>query len=166
VIRDARPGDELEVAGVHVRSWQAGYRGLFPDEFLAALSAEERAGRYTFGAETGAPRTLLSLAGGRIAGFATIGASRDEDVPSAGELYALYVDPEHWGRGLGRELLLESRARLHADGHRLAVLWVLEGNAGAERMYLADGWARDGARRSEDPWGILAEVNRFRRELP
>lgn len=152
---------------MHVRSWQIGYRGLFPGEFLDALRPEDRAGGYTFGAgEPGAPRTLLALAGGRIAGFATIGASRDEDVPAAGELYALYVDPAHWGRGVGRALLLESRARLSSAGHRFAVLWVLEGNAGAERMYAADGWARDGAHRSEDPWGIVAEVNRFRRQLP
>ena len=27
-IRDARPGDELDVALVHVRSWQVGYEGL------------------------------------------------------------------------------------------------------------------------------------------
>ena len=36
-LRDARKGDELAVAEVHVRSWQEAYRGLMPGEFLDAL---------------------------------------------------------------------------------------------------------------------------------
>ena len=48
-IRDAIPGDELAVAAVHVRSWQGAYLGLIDDEFLDALSPEDRAARYTFG---------------------------------------------------------------------------------------------------------------------
>jgi hypothetical protein len=51
-VRRAGPGDEAEVAGVHVRSWQAGYRGLLPDRYLDALRPEDRMGRYTFGPPT------------------------------------------------------------------------------------------------------------------
>jgi hypothetical protein len=41
-VRPARPDDALPVAGVHVRSWQAAYRGLLPDDYLDGLRAEER----------------------------------------------------------------------------------------------------------------------------
>jgi hypothetical protein len=34
IVRVARPDDAAAVAGVHVRSWQQGYRGLLPDDFL------------------------------------------------------------------------------------------------------------------------------------
>ena len=47
-LREARRGDELAVAELHVRSWQEAYRELMPAEFLAALDPRERAGRYTF----------------------------------------------------------------------------------------------------------------------
>jgi hypothetical protein len=48
-VRPARPDDAAAVAGVHVRSWQAGYRGLLPDAYLEALRPEDRMDRYTFG---------------------------------------------------------------------------------------------------------------------
>lgn len=60
---------------------------------------------------------------------------------------------------------MDSRRRLAEAGYADAVLWVLRGNAGAERFYLADGWSRDGATRMEDPYGPRVEVRRFRRSL-
>ena len=166
-IRDARPGDEAQVADVHVRAWKTAYRGLLPDEYLDALTPEHRAPGYRFGA-SGArdPQTLLALDGEALLGFATFGPSRDADTPGAGELFALYVDPSRWRAGAGRALLQATRERLHARGHAEATLWVLDGNEQAERFYAADGWSRDGASRWEDPWGVRSLVFRFRRPLP
>ena len=165
-IRDARPGDERAVAEVHVRSWQSAYRDLLPEEYLDGLRPEHRIPGYRFGEDGAAPRTLLAIEGATVLGFATFGASRDEDAPGAGELFALYVDPERWRAGAGRVLLARTREGLHALGHREALLWVLRGNEPAERFYEADGWRRDGASRWEDPWGVRSQVFRFRRTLP
>jgi ribosomal protein S18 acetylase RimI-like enzyme len=60
-LRDARRGDELAVAGVHVRSWQEAYRGLMPAEFLAGLDPRDRAGRYEFESGGGAPTTVVAV---------------------------------------------------------------------------------------------------------
>jgi hypothetical protein len=49
-IRRAGPGDELAVAGVHVRAWLAAYRGLIDDDYLDNLRPEDRATIYAFGA--------------------------------------------------------------------------------------------------------------------
>jgi hypothetical protein len=119
VLREARRGEELAVAELHVRAWQEAYRGLMPAEFLDALDPRERAARYAFEA-TGddAPTTLLAVISGegdgatpsltnsmevrsgvtpspfeRLAGFVTFGSSRDEDAQGLGEIGALYVDP-------------------------------------------------------------------------
>jgi hypothetical protein len=35
----------MAVAAVHVRSWQVGYRGLVPDNYLDEPRPEDRAGR-------------------------------------------------------------------------------------------------------------------------
>ena len=43
LLRPAEPQDAMGVARVHVRSWQAGYRGLLPDAYLDGLRAEDRA---------------------------------------------------------------------------------------------------------------------------
>ena len=90
----------------------------------------------------------------------------DRGGTDAGELFALYVDPDFWGRGVGRALIAAARARLVAEGYRWAVLWVLEGNARADRFYRADGWAPDGARRTETIGGLAATDLRCRRSLP
>lgn len=41
-VRRAKPGDVAEIAAIHVRSWQAAYRGILPDDLLAGLSVKER----------------------------------------------------------------------------------------------------------------------------
>ena len=38
-----------------------------------------------------------------VLGFVAVGPSRAEDVTEQiGEIYAIYVDPEHWSVGIGR----------------------------------------------------------------
>jgi hypothetical protein len=41
-VRRARPGDVAEIAAIHVRSWQAAYKSILPDDLLADLSVKER----------------------------------------------------------------------------------------------------------------------------
>jgi ribosomal protein S18 acetylase RimI-like enzyme len=165
-VRDATPDDAIEVAHVHIRAWQVGYRGLIPDEFLDGLSAQERATRYSFGSTAcESPETILAVEDEAICGFATVGPSRDADAPAAGELYALYIDPPHWQRGIGSLLMGHGYTRLRARGFEEAILWLLVGNEGAKRFYRAGGWSPDGSSRHENVWGVESHVIRFRRAL-
>jgi len=165
-LRDARRGDEMAVARVHVRSWQEGYREIMPAEFLAALDPGERARRYEFEGGEGAPTTVVAIAAsGDVVGFVTFGPSRDEDAVGAGEVYSLYVDPDSHRGGVGRLLMTEARRRLAAAGFEVAVLWVLRGNARGIAFYEREGWRSDGATRVEQPYGIVSNVRRFRRAL-
>jgi ribosomal protein S18 acetylase RimI-like enzyme len=169
-LRDARRGDELAVAEVHVRSWQEAYRELMPAEFLAALDPRDRAQRYEFEGEEAAPTTVVAVAAGAgdvepVVGFVTFGRSRDEDTVGMGEIYALYVDPARYEGGLGRMLMAHARRRLKEQGFEAAVLWVLSGNERAATFYEREGWRPDGATRVEEPYGIVSNVRRFRRAL-
>lgn len=164
-LRDARPEDAAEVAGVHVRSWQAAYRGLLPDGYLDGLRAEDRAARYTFhliGPDD--PATTVALEAGVILGFVTTGPARGE-AHTVGEVHAIYLDPSAWGRGLGRALMTHALARLARRGWTEAVLWVLAGNDRAERFYRAGGWRPDGGRREEEVWGVRVDEVRYRLPL-
>ena len=99
----------MDVARVHVRSWQVGYRGILPDAYLDGMRPEERAARYTFGdPDPGKPDTIVAVDDGAIRGFVTTGPARDE-TGGAGHLMALYVDPDAWGRGIGRILIARGR---------------------------------------------------------
>ncbi|HEX4038223.1 MAG TPA: GNAT family N-acetyltransferase [Acidobacteriaceae bacterium] len=166
ILRPAAPQDAIDVARVHVRSWQTAYRGLLPDVYLDQLRPEDRAGRYDFAtADPSKPFTVVAVEEGRIRGFATTAPARDADGPECGELFALYVDPERWRRGYGLALVAAARRRLAERGHCAAVLWMLEGNARADRFYRADGWAPDGTRRTDTVWGIQVNEVRYRRAL-
>jgi ribosomal protein S18 acetylase RimI-like enzyme len=189
-LRQARRGDELAVAELHVRSWQEAYRELMPAEFLAALDPRDRVGRYRFeSTEEGAPTTVLAIVseggdggdpsltnmevrpgsppspGERIAGFVTFGASRDGDARGLGEVYALYVDPNSLRGGIGGTLMADARRRLAEDGFSEAILWVLQGNDRARSFYEGEGWVPDGATRVENVYDIVSTVDRFRRAL-
>jgi GNAT superfamily N-acetyltransferase len=156
----------MAVARVHVRSWQVAYRTLMPDEYLDQLRPEDRAARYTFGSpDLLKPWTIVAIEGGTIHGFATTAPARDPELSNHGELYALYVDPDQWGRGIGFALASAARARLVDLGCRQAILWVLSGNIRAERFYLKDGWTPDGVRRTELVWGAKCDEIRYRRSL-
>lgn len=167
LLRPARPDDAPAVAGVHVRAWQAGYRGILPDDYLDGLRAEDRASRYTFGAtDPDRPQTIVAEIDGAICGFATTAPAPADDAPGAGELCALHVDPTAWRRGIGTALLTAARARLVDLGFPTAVLWVLAGNDRAARLYVADGWHLDGAPRSTEIWGVQIDAIRYARALP
>jgi ribosomal protein S18 acetylase RimI-like enzyme len=163
-IRRAEPGDEEAVARVHVRSWQVAYRGLLPDDYLDRLSPSDRAARYTFAEnDPGSPHTTVAVGEDGICGFTTTGPCRDADKEGAGELYAIYVHPDRWSRGIGRLLIEDARSRLSRDGFSEAVLWVLVGNERAQRFYRTDGWVPDDQRRLQDVHGITVDEVRYSR---
>src|SRR5215469_8442580 len=166
ILRAAESTDAMSVARVHVRSWQAAYRGLLPGEYLDQLRPEDRAQRYDF--ETRdllKPQTIVATEAGEIRGFATTAPSRDADLAGHGELFALYVDPDYWGRGIGVALVSAARDRLAALGFENALLWVLMGNVRADRFYRNDRWAPDGLQRTDTVWGVTVNEIRYRRQL-
>jgi len=166
LLRPAVPDDALAVAGVHVRSWQVGYRGLLPDAYLTGLRAEDRAQRYTFGSsDPSQPATWVAVMEDAIRGFATTRPASDPDAAGKGELAGLYVDPDWWGRGIGQALLTAARGRLVELGFHSAILWVLDGNERARRFYAADGWITDGVHRVQDIWAVNAGEARYSRRL-
>jgi ribosomal protein S18 acetylase RimI-like enzyme len=165
-VRAAEPGDEMAVAGVHVRSWRAGYRGLLSDVYLDQLRPEDRAGHYVFGEiSDDAPQTIVGVQDGTICGFASTGLKRGQ-APTVGELLALYVDPACWRAGVGRRLIEVARWQLSQRGCSEAILWVLVDNERAVRFYRTDGWAPDGVRRTDEVWGLAVDELRWRRALP
>ena len=166
LLRPAEPDDAIAVARVHVRSWQAAYRTLLPDDYLDQLRLEDRAQKYNFSSlDPLQPQTIVAAEAGVIHGFATTAPAREPDMPGCGELCALYVDPDQWSRGIGVALVAAARSRLFDLGFRHAVLWVLVGNVRADRFYRIDRWAPDGRRRTESVWGVTVDEIRYQRTL-
>ena len=159
LIRDAVPADAAAVGRVHVRSWQATYRGVVPDAVLDALDASERgrlwAHRLLQLSGSGA-RVLVAEVGGGVVGFVAVGGTGEVGV---GEVYSLYLDPEVIGTGVGRTLFIAAVDALRDLGLRRAVLWVGEANGRARRFYEAAGWFADGGCKVDGSFGApIAEI--------
>jgi GNAT superfamily N-acetyltransferase len=157
VIRPARPEEAGAVARVHVETWQAAYAHIFSRDQLLGLSTEGRTEMFR------RSPPLVAEVDGRIVGFAAVGTSRDPDAD--GELYAIYVHPDHWGTGVGRALIEAGEARLRDLGHGRAILWVLEDNPRARRFYEAAGWSTDGTQRPIEVFGALVPEVRYEKGL-
>jgi GNAT superfamily N-acetyltransferase len=157
VIRPGTPADAEAVARVQVRSWQAAYAHALPRNRLLALSVEERAE---------APRRhppIVAELDGEVVGYVAVGRTYDEE--GDGELYAIYVHPDHWGTGVGRALIEAGEERLRELGHRDAHLWVLDDNPRARRFYEAAGWTNDGTERRVQLFGFDLDEVRYRKRL-
>lgn len=165
-MRRAEPTDAMAVARVHVRSWQAAYRKLMPDDYLDQLRPEDRAKKYDFGnLDPLKPETIVASESGAIRGFVTTAPAQEPSMSGYGELCALYVDPDYWARGIGVALVSAARARLFDLGFRSAILWVLAGNVRAERFYMTDHWTPDGVWRTDEVWGAKVKDFRYWRRL-
>jgi len=154
-VRRATVDDAEPLARIHVRGWQWGYRGQLPDAYLNGLSIERRAEQWrawlldpgdtaTWVAEDDAEPAPRAL------GFVSAGANRDpHPPPGTGEIYAIYVEEDAAGRGVGAALLRRACGWLAAEGYERGSLWVLETNARARRFYERLGWRPDGEAKTD-----------------
>ena len=170
-VRRATPQDARSIAEVHVRSWQAAYQGLIPQEYLDALDParqlEARAKRirdmdWTKGG------CLIAEHGNRVIGFVHYGPTRDNDDgrEPIGEVAAIYLASESWGKGFGRELMNAALAHLAGAGYAQVTLWVLDTNSRAQSFYEKAGFTADGAVKLDDRGSFQLREVRYRRSLP
>jgi GNAT superfamily N-acetyltransferase len=170
-VRRASPEDAAQIATVHVRSWQAAYRDLLPQDYLDRLDPADRLQRWrdtVLGADWPRNGVIVAVMDGKVCGFAGFGATRDTDgdPQRVGEVAAIYLLPEAWGKGLGRSLMADALGYLAAAGYMQATLWALESNARARRFYAMGGWAEDGVVKQDDSRGFSITEVRYRRQLP
>jgi GNAT superfamily N-acetyltransferase len=56
----------------------------------------------------------------------------------------VFVHPEMWGHGVGRQLLQGLHERASERGWRRTTLWTRASNARAQRLYEGQGYRRSG----------------------
>ncbi|MBN1219080.1 MAG: GNAT family N-acetyltransferase [Anaerolineae bacterium] len=162
-VRAAKPTDARGIARVHIRAWQIAYRGLLPDYVLDDLSVDNSERRWQMRFIENTTQTLVAEDNGRIVGFVTLGASRDDDVDrqQIGEIYAFYIEPGMCRQGHGRALWVEALALLREQGFSEVMLWVLRDNHRAISFYQAVGFTADGGAKTE-LWRDQIEIQQVR----
>jgi GNAT superfamily N-acetyltransferase len=124
-IRPASPADANGIAAVHVDSWDAHYRGILADDFIAARGIDVRRRQWASLLAEPARLTLVAEDGDTIAGFASaILVHGRFDV----YLHTLYLARGATGHGLGKRLVAAVARELLERGARTMSLRVLRLN--------------------------------------
>lgn len=141
VIKPMETDEEIRgKAVVHWKAWHEAYPGLVDQAYLESFTLE----KCTQAAFRWLDRILVAKDGERVVGFAGYGAYRDDTLPGAGEVYAIYILKEYYDKKVGYALMRAALERLSNYG-RVAV-WVLEGNERAIRFYERCGFRFDGTK--------------------
>ncbi|MES2659000.1 MAG: GNAT family N-acetyltransferase [Verrucomicrobiota bacterium] len=121
------------------------------------MSLEKRTGFWTQVIDGERSRVLVAVEHDEIVGWASGGESRDADTKGESEVYAIYVSPDHWTRGIGRQLMVRIENELSPfSGVRL---WVLARNENAIGFYRRIGYEFDGAEKTIEIGGeCLSEL--------
>ena len=135
-IRPAVQLDVPAVAEIHVAVWQAVYKNTMPEDFLTQMSVQRRVTFWREAVEFGEPQLVLATQDKKVVGFAGFDRSRDKGSKSTtGEIWALYVLPEHWGQGAGLALWDSVREGLKEEGCTQVTVWTLLENQRALRFF-------------------------------
>ena len=153
VIKSAETDEELCGRGyVHCTAWQEAYRGIVCDRYLDTMTVEATTAR----ARNFPDNTLVAKDGDKVVGFAVYSPSRDEDLPDAGEVDAIYVLSEYYGRKVGYRLMNEALSRL--SEYNTFFVWVFEKNERAIKFYHKYGFEFDGCKKQKT---FIADRLRF-----
>lgn len=138
IIKKMETDEEIKgKAYVHWKSWHEAYSGIVNREYLDRLTLEKCEKM----AYSWPENTIVAEENGNVIGFVCYGI-RGEEAPDVGEIFALYVLAEYYGKDIGRKLM---DAGLEQIKHFSQVrLWVLRENRRAIRFYEKCGFLPDG----------------------
>lgn len=128
-------------AYVHWKAWHEAYPGIVDAAYLDNLTLEkctDIAFRWT-------ENLLVAKDGQKVVGFVGYGQSSDETLTETGEVYAIYILQEYYGKKVGCALMTAAIEKL-SEYKRIAV-WVLEDNQRAIKFYERCGFRFDGTRK-------------------
>ena len=166
-VRPATLRDAKAIAEIHVAAWQDAYKELLPKATLDALSVQKRQAFWREAIDLCEPQVIVAHVEGEVMGFAGFDRSRDKGTPATtGEVWAMYVKPIHWDKGVGLALWDATRDGLQEEGCTKATLWVYLRNERALRFFELAGFKRElGSAKTSEVGGVRLEELRLSRSL-
>lgn len=134
-VREAEIRDCGAIARIYVDSWRDTYAGILPTSMLVNMSHTRlmRHWQWRIAGVHQSKRPCVAVMvieneNGAVVGFGESGPSRDVDPGYDAEIYTLYLDPDHLGAGMGRQLLQGLFVTLSNGGINSAIIWALADN--------------------------------------
>ena len=142
---------------VHWQTWREAYDDLLPAEFQETMTLE----RCRFFSQKYPENTLIAMDGMKVVGFISYGNFRDETI-QAGEIIALYVLKDYYGKGIAQKLMTEALTTLEQFSE--IFLWVLKENKRAIAFYQKMGFTFDGQEKILDLGKPITEIRMVRKK--
>ena len=138
IIKIMETPEEIEGKSlVHWQTWRESYDDLLPPEFQETMTLD----RCRFFSQKYPENTLIAMDGKKVVGFISYGNYHDETI-QAGEIIALYVLKDYYGKGVSEQLMHAAFVAL--DQFSEIYLWVLKDNKRAIAFYQKMGFTFDG----------------------
>ena len=138
IIKTMETPEEIEGKSlVHWQTWREAYDNLLPADFQETMTLE----KCRFFSQKYPENTLIAMNGKKVVGFISYGNYRDETI-QAGEIIALYVLKDYYGKGVSKQLMHAAFVAL--DQFSEIYLWVLKENKRAIAFYQKMGFTFDG----------------------
>ena len=119
-------------------------KSLVSAEGLKAHIAARTQAYWREAIEYGEPQVHVATDGDQIVGFVGFDRSRDKGTPpTMGEIWAIYVTPGYWGKGVGLALWDAAREGLIEEGCTHVTVWLPLGNERAMRFHELAGFKRE-----------------------
>lgn len=138
IIQTMETPEEIEGKSlVHWQTWREAYDDLLPANYQETMTLE----KCRFFSQKYPENTLIAMDGKKVVGFISYGNYRDETI-QAGEIIALYVLKDYYGKGVSKQLMHAAFVAL--DQFSEIYLWVLKDNKRAIAFYQKMGFTFDG----------------------
>ena len=138
IIKTMETPEEIEGKSlVHWQTWREAYDDLLPANYQETMTLE----KCRFFSQKYPENTLIAMDGKKVVGFISYGNYRDETI-QAGEIIALYVLKDYYGKGVSKQLMHAAFVAL--DQFSEIYLWVLKDNKRAIAFYQKMGFTVDG----------------------
>lgn len=146
-VRKSRLSDAIMLSRVFRDAWRQTYLGILPENYLSAC--EKRRNTDWWRRAVCNRSGLATLAVNRtVVGYAMYGPARGHG-HDTGELFEIYIVPDHQGLGFGEVLFESCRNRLDLRKRYKMVTWALQDNHQAVDFY----WRRGGV-----PFAEMTEI--------
>ncbi|MBB2483729.1 MULTISPECIES: GNAT family N-acetyltransferase [Roseateles] len=143
-VRPATLRDAKAIAEIHVAAAQDAYKDLLPVSVLDSWSVQKRQAFWREAIDLCEPQVMVAHIDNEMMGFVGFDRSRDKGTPSStGEIWALYVAPKHWEKGVGLALWDAARDGLQEEGCTKVTLWTYLRNERALRFFELAGFKRE-----------------------
>ena len=166
-VRFATLKDAPDVAQLHLIAAMTLYEDQVPMAHWVATPMPKRGSYWKEAIEYGEPQVMVAVLDDEIVGLVGYDRSRDPKTPNTtGEIWAIYIDPDRLGQGIGLALWDAAREGLVDEGCTDVTVWLPLRNEGTLRFFDLAGFKREMNTARTVPMGeARVEEVRLKRKL-